>query len=72
MSNFEVLAQLRQLSGAEKFQMMQFFMAELGKEEGRVMGNEAAEIMCLVHTYNSAAEQLMQLLEIEQQPTKNV
>lgn len=72
MSNPELLDQLRQLSCAEKFQMMQFLMAELAKEEGIVMGDEAAEIMYSVHTSNSAAEQLMQLLEIEEKPTQNV
>ena len=36
------------------------------------MGNEAAEIMYSVHTSNSAAEQLMQLVEIENKQTQNV
>ena len=36
------------------------------------MGNEAAEIMYSVHRSNSAAEQLMQLVEIENNPTQNV
>jgi len=72
MSNSELLAQLRQLSRAEKFQLIQFLIAELAKEEGIVMGNEAAEIMYSVHTSNSAAEQLMQLVEIENKQTQNV
>jgi hypothetical protein len=72
MSNAELLAQLRQLSRAEKFQLIQFLIAELAKEEGIVMGNEAAEILYSVHTSNSAAEQLTQLLEIEQKQTQNV
>jgi hypothetical protein len=72
MSNPELLAQLRQLSRAEKFQIMQFLIAELAKEEGIVMGNEAAEIMYSVHTSNSAAEQLMQLVEIENKQTQKV
>jgi hypothetical protein len=72
MSNAELLAQLRQLSRAEKFQLIQFLIAELAKEEGIVMGNEAAEIMYSVHTSNSAAEQLMQLVEIENKQTQNV
>ncbi|VXD20561.1 hypothetical protein [Planktothrix paucivesiculata] len=72
MSNPELLAQLQQLSRAEKFQMMQFLTAELAKEEGIIMGNEAAEIISAVHTSNGAAEQLMQLLEIEQKQTQNV
>lgn len=57
MSNLELLAQLRQLSRAEKLQIMQFLIAEFAKKEGLVMGNEAAEIMYSVHTSNSAAEQ---------------
>ncbi len=36
------------------------------------MGNEAAKIMGSVDTYNSAAEQLMQLVEIENKQTQNV
>jgi hypothetical protein len=72
MSNAELLAQLRQLSRAEKFQLIQFLIAELAKEEGIVMGNEAAEILYSVHTSNSAAEQLMQLVEIENKQTQNV
>ena len=72
MSNPELLAQLRQLSRTEKFQIMQFLTAELAKEEGIILGNEAAEIWSAVHTSNGAAEQLMQLLEIEQKQTQNV
>jgi hypothetical protein len=72
MSNAELLAQLRQLSRVEKFQLIQFLIAELAKEEGIVMGNEAAEILYSVHTSNSAAEHLMQLVEIENKQTQNV
>jgi hypothetical protein len=72
MSNAELLAQLRQLSRVEKFQIIQFLIADLAKEEGTVMGNEAAEIMYSVHTSNSAAEQLMQLVERENKQTQNV
>ena len=36
------------------------------------MGNESGEIIYSVHTSNSAAEQLTQLLEIEQKQTQNV
>ncbi len=65
MSNPELLAKIQQLSRDEKVEMMQFLTAELAKEEGIVLGNEAAEIIGAVHTSNGAAEQLMQLLEIE-------
>ncbi len=70
MPNLELLTQLQQLSRAEKFQMMLFLIAELAKEEGIVMGNESAEIMYAVHNSNSAAEQLMQLLETEHKQTQ--
>ncbi|OCR02480.1 hypothetical protein BCD67_00905 [Oscillatoriales cyanobacterium USR001] len=72
MSNPELLAKLQQLSRAEKFQMMQFLTAELAKEEGIVLGNEAAEIWSAVHTSNGAAAQLMQLLETEKKQAQNV
>jgi hypothetical protein len=72
MSNPELVAKIQQLSRAEKFQMMQFLTAELAKEEGIVLGNEAAEIWSAVHTSNGAAAQLMQLLEIEQKQAQNV
>jgi hypothetical protein len=72
MSNLELLAQLRQLSRTEKFQMMLFLIAELTKEEEIIMGNESAEIMYSVHSSNSAAQQLTQLLETEQKQTQNV
>lgn len=66
MSNSELLAQLQQLSRAEKFQIIQFLTAELAKEEGISVGNEVAEIMLSLHTSNGVAEQLMQFLETEQ------
>jgi hypothetical protein len=72
MSNLELLAQVRQLSRAEKFQMMLLLIAELAKKEAIVMGNESAEIIYSVHTSNSAAEQLTQLLETEQKQAQNV
>ena len=72
MSNPELLAQLRQLSRSEKFQIIQFLTAELAKEEGISIGNEAAEIIGAVHTSHGAAEQLMQLLETEQKQPQNV
>ena len=62
ISNLELLDQLRHLSRAEKFQFMQFLIADLVKEEGIIRGNEAAEFMSSVHRSNSVAEQLMQLV----------
>jgi len=72
MINPELLIQLRQLSRPEKFQMMQFLITELAKTEEIIMGNESAQIMLSVHTSNSAAEQLMQLLETEHKQAQNV
>jgi len=72
MSNPELLEQLRQLSRADKFELIQFLTAELAKEEGIVLGNEAAEIIGAAHTSYGAAKQLMQLLEEEKKQIKNV
>ena len=72
MSNSELLVQLRQLSRSEKFQAIQFLMAELAKEEGISLGNEAADIIGAVHTSHGAAQQLMQFLETEQKQPQNV
>ena len=58
MSNPELLDILRQLSRLEKFKIVQFLMAELAKEEGLVLNNEAAEAIGAIHTSNLAAEQL--------------
>ncbi len=63
MSNPELLDKLGQLSRLEKFKIVQFLIAELAKEEGLVLNNEAAEIIGAIHTSNLAAEQLVQLLE---------
>jgi hypothetical protein len=52
--------------------MMLLLIAELAKKEAIVMGNESAEIIYSVHTSNSAAEQLTQLLETEQKQAQNV
>ena len=74
MSHSELLEQLRKLSRAEKFQMMQFLLAELAKEEGLSLGNlgnETGAIMAGVHTSNSGAAQLMQLLEMEKEQPQN-
>jgi hypothetical protein len=72
MLNLELLTKLQQLSRADKFKMMLFLIAELAKEEEIIMGNESPEIMYSVHTSNTAAVQLMQLLEPEQKQTQNI
>ncbi|MEA5471642.1 hypothetical protein [Spirulina sp. 06S082] len=71
MSHSELLEQLQQLSRADKFQMMQFLLAELAKGEGLSLGNETGAIMAGVHTSNSGAAQLMQLLEMEKEQPQN-
>ena len=45
MTNSELLAHTQILSRAEKFKMMQFLISELVKEEGIILGDEAAEII---------------------------
>ncbi|PSB23461.1 hypothetical protein C7B69_14380 [filamentous cyanobacterium Phorm 46] len=66
MSNPELLDQLRQLSCAEKFQMMQFLMAELAKEEMlKPLDNSAAYRVLSPYDYGDAARKLMSLLEEE-------
>ncbi len=67
MSNHELLAQLRQLSPAEKFQMMQFLMAELAKEEMlKPLDNGAAYRVLSPYDYSDATRKLMSLLEQEE------
>lgn len=71
MLNPELWGHLRQLSRAEKFQIIQFLTAELAKDEGIIIGNEAVEIIGAVHTSHVAAQQLMQLLGTELKPNSN-
>lgn len=67
MSNPELLNQLRQLSRAEKFQMMQFLMAELAKEEMlKPLDNGAAYRVWSPYDYGDAPQKLMSLLEQEE------
>lgn len=67
MSNPELLAQLRQLSPAEKFQIMQFLMAELAKEEMlKPLDNGAGYRVWSPYDYGDAAQKLMSLLEPEE------
>ena len=67
MSNPELLDQLRQLSCAEKFQMMQFLMAELAKEEMlKPLDNGAAYRVWSPYDYGDAAQKLMSSLEQEE------
>lgn len=67
MSNPELLAQLRQLPPAEKFQMMQFLMTELAKEEMlKPLDNGAGYRVWSPDDYGDAAQKLMSLLEQEE------
>ena len=72
MASPELLAHTQLLSRVEKFKMMQFLISELAKEEGIILGDEAAEIIGAVHTSNGAALQLMRLLKSEQKQAQNV
>ncbi|MEG3848085.1 hypothetical protein QT971_11705 [Microcoleus sp. herbarium19] len=67
MSNFELLDQLRQLSPADKFQIMQFLMAELAKEEMlKPLDNDAGYRVWSPYDCGYAARKLMSLLEQEE------
>ncbi len=66
MSNIELLTQVGQLSRTEKFQMVQFLMAELAKEEGlKPLDNVATYRLWSPYDYSDAAQKLMSLLETE-------
>jgi hypothetical protein len=66
MSNIQLLTQVGQLSRTEKFQMVQFLMAELAKEEGlKPLDNVAAYRLWSPYDYGDAAQKLMSLLEPE-------
>ena len=66
MANPELLAQVRQLSPDDKFEMMQFLMAELVKEAGlKPLENSAAYRAWSPYDYGDAAQKLMSLLEQE-------
>lgn len=66
MSNPELLDQLRHLSRAEKFQIVQFLTAELAKEEGlNLLENGAVYRVWSPYDCGDAARQLMSMLEQE-------
>ncbi len=67
MLNSELLVKLEQLSRGDKFQFIQFLMAELAKEEGlELLDNNKAYRTCSPHNYSDAADKLMSLLEQEE------
>ena len=67
MSNPELLAQLRQLSCVQKFQMMQFLMTKLAKKEMlKPLDNGAGYRVWSPYDYGDAAQKLMSLLEQEE------
>ena len=74
MSNLELLDQLRQLSPAQKFQIiMQFLMAGLAKEEMlKPLDNGANYRVWSPYNYGEAAQKLMSLLEQEEAKEENV
>ena len=64
MSNPELLVQLSELSSIEKFQAMEFLMAELTKEEGvKALSNSKAYRLWSPLDYDDAARKLTSLLE---------
>ncbi|MBW4683139.1 MAG: hypothetical protein KME19_24095 [Microcoleus vaginatus WJT46-NPBG5] len=64
MSNPELFAHLRQLSRAEKVEMMQFLMTELAKEESlSSLDNEVVYRAWSPYNYGNATQKLMSLLE---------
>jgi hypothetical protein len=64
MSNLELLAQVGQLSRTEKFEMVQFLMAALAKEESlKPLDNMVAYRLWSPYDYGDAAQKLMSLLE---------
>jgi hypothetical protein len=64
MSNLELFDRVGQLSRAEKFQMVQFLMSELAKEEGlKPLDNTAAYRLWSPYDPADAARKLMSLLE---------
>ncbi|NEP78724.1 MAG: hypothetical protein F6K17_09235 [Okeania sp. SIO3C4] len=68
MLNYELLIQLEQLSRGDKFQIIQFLMAELAKEEGlELLDNNKAYRTWSPHNYSDAADKLMSLLEQEEE-----
>ncbi|MEM9541978.1 MAG: hypothetical protein AAGA60_21085 [Cyanobacteria bacterium P01_E01_bin.42] len=68
MSHPELLEQLRQLSRAEKFQMVQFLIAELAKEEAiDALDNDTTHRVWSPYNYGDAAQKLMGLLEQEKE-----
>jgi hypothetical protein len=67
MSNLELLDRVGQLSRAEKFEMVQFLMTELAKEEGlKPLDNSATYRLWSPYDDGDAAQKLMSLLEQEQ------
>ncbi|MEA5471646.1 hypothetical protein [Spirulina sp. 06S082] len=67
MSHSELLEELQQLSRAEKFQMMQFLLAELAKEEAiESLDNATSHRVWSPYNYGDAAHKLMSLLEQEE------
>ncbi len=67
MLNPELLAELKHLSRADKFQIIQLLMAELAKEEGlELLDNNKPYRTWSPYNYSDAADKLMSLLEQEE------
>lgn len=66
MSTLELVEQLRQLSRADKFSMMQFLMVELAREEGiNSLDKDRVHRVWSPYDYSDAAGKLMSVLEEE-------
>jgi len=72
MTNIELLTQVEQLSRTEKFQMVNFLMSELAKEEGlKPLDNNVAYRLWSPYDYGDAAQKLMSLL-VQEEVKENV
>ncbi len=64
MSNIELLSRIKDLSRIEKFEMVQFLMTELAKEESlQALDNITAYRLWSPYDYNDASQKLMSLLQ---------
>lgn len=63
----EILPELHKLNRAEKFQLMQFLVSELAKEEGELLQADASYPVWSPYDANEAAHQLAELLEKHKQ-----
>ncbi|NEQ76990.1 MAG: hypothetical protein F6K24_57855 [Okeania sp. SIO2D1] len=64
MLNSELFVQLKQLSRGDKFQIIQFLIADFAQKEGlKLLDNNQVDRTLYPHNYSDAADKLMSLLE---------